>query len=146
MKNNKSIKVLELNFFLGLIMVLIIQSCNNDGDGKGQENDITGQWLLFQRFDGDGIDPVINGKTLTFTEENVFIDSFLTACQGTFSMDDNTITIDMPCKDGPIQYVFSFEENNLILAEFPSTCDEGCYDIYKKIEGGIFNPVSRFIP
>ncbi|MFD2828299.1 hypothetical protein ACFSYG_17600 [Leeuwenhoekiella polynyae] len=125
-------KILGLNFFLGLTMAMAIQSCDNDDDGKGQENDITGQWHLYQRFDGDGIDPVDNGKTLTFTEENNFIDSFLPDCQGTFSMDNDTITIDMPCKDEPIQYVFSFEEMNLILVELPSTCDEGCYDIYKK--------------
>ena len=109
-----------------------IQSCNNEDVRTGQEHDINGTWLLYQRFDGVGINPVDNGKTLMFTKENRFIDSFLPDCEGIFSIENDTITIEKPCKDLPIQYIFKFEGNNLILAEFPSTCDEGCYDIYKK--------------
>ena len=67
-----------------------------------------------------------------FTKENRFIDSFLPDCEGIFSIEKDTITIEKPCKDLPIQYIFKFEGNNLILAEFPSTCDEAVMIFIKR--------------
>ncbi|MDC6406332.1 MULTISPECIES: hypothetical protein [Flavobacteriaceae] len=133
MKNNNTMKILVMSFFMGLAMVFTFQSCNDDDGKKNQENELTGQWLLFQRFDGDGIDSIDNGKTLIFTEDGVIKDSFVPNCDGMFSIEKDTLTINRPCHDEPIRFLFKFEENNLILTSIPSTCDEGCYDIFKKI-------------
>ena len=119
-----------LYLFCVLTFALAIQSCDSD---NGPDTGLMGQWLLIQRYDGGGIDPVNDGKTITFGEDTTFKDSFLPDCNGTFFLEKDTITINRPCHDEPIRYLFSLDKNKLVLLNIPSSCDEGCYDIFKRI-------------
>lgn len=125
--------VTRLNIFYGLAISLIVLSCNKENSDYSSDDDLMGQWLLFKRFDGDDIDPVDYGKILTFTKDSIFKDSWVPDCDGIFSLDRDTITILRPCHDRPIRYLFKCDQRTLILTSVPSSCDEGCYDIFKRL-------------
>ncbi|MDF0717701.1 lipocalin family protein [Muricauda sp. 334s03] len=130
MKNKKN----TLSLFATLVLVLLF-SCSSD-DGKNQVDNLIGVWQMIERHEGGSPEPfqrVKNGKTIVFSEDGTFTDSFLESCRYTYSLRDDIITIQSPCDPENKQYRFGLENGHLRLTAIPNTCDEGCYDIYKRI-------------
>ena len=123
------------NMFLIVITLLIATECS-EKEIKQQENSVYGTWQLIERFDGGSPTPnqnVENGEIITFSSENLYSNNSY-QCDGTYSINNSIIEISIPCITSDlIKYSFSIENNELKLTSSPSTCDEGCYDKYKRI-------------
>lgn len=118
-----------------VLLATLLPSCSGD-NGNNQVNSLIGEWQMIERYDGGSPQPVQhaeNGKTIVFNGSGTFTDSFLENCSGTYSLSGDTITIKRSCKLENEQYRFGHENGRLRLMAIPSTCDEGCYEIYKRI-------------
>jgi len=119
-----------------LILVLTtLVSCTKNNDIL-KENSIIGTWQLVERFDGGSPNPIQtieNGEIIVFNADFSYSNNSYD-CDGSFTVNNSFVYISMPCVSVEnLTYSFSFENSNLLLTNVPSTCDEGCYDKYKKI-------------
>lgn len=123
------------NIYLILSVLFLFTGCNEE-ETKQQENSFYGTWQLIERFDGGSPTPnqnLENGEVITFSSENLYSNNSY-QCDGTYSINNSIIEISIPCITSDlIKYSFSIENNELKLTSSPSTCDEGCYDKYKRI-------------
>ena len=121
-----------LLFVLPVLMMALNACDDNDTDPK---DELTGAWLLSKRFDGGSPTPiqiVQDGEIITFGQNNDFFNNKY-QCQGGYSVQDNIIKILIPClSNDSIQYSYDFLNGDLQLTSFPSTCDEGCYDLFTR--------------
>lgn len=101
-----------------------------------QEDSILGTWQLFERFDGGSPNPnqsIENGEIITFWSDSLYSNSTY-LCDGKYKIDNSYIEISVKCLTSDLLvYYYSIEKGTLILSDSPSTCDEGCYDKYKRI-------------
>ena len=123
------------NMILILSMFFLITGCS-EKETKQQETSIYGTWQLIERFDGGSPTPnqnIENGEIITFSSDNLYLNNSY-QCDGNYSINNSIIEISVSCITAElIKYSFSIENNELKLTPFPSTCDEGCYDKYKRI-------------
>ncbi len=125
------------NMNLLLSIVLFIASCGEEEpQAQLDTNSLYGTWQLIERFDGGSPIPnqtVQNGEVISFSSNNSYSnDSF--ECSGTYSFNSLIIELSVPCiTTGLLKYYVNIENNILKLTDYPSTCDEGCYDKYKRI-------------
>lgn len=123
------------NMFLILSIFFFITGCSEE-EIKQEENSINGTWQLIERFDGGSPTPnqsVENGEIITFSSDNLYSNNSY-QCDGNYSINNSIIEISVSCiTTDLIKYSFNIENNELKLTSFPSTCDEGCYDKYKRI-------------
>lgn len=115
--------------------VFFLIACSSDEEPSVPQT-ILGNWQLTASFDGgpqgNGLLQIENGRTYNFDTDGI-ITSNSRDCDGTFSYDDNTIEVDFPCF-GFTTYDYEFIEGKLKLTEQESSCDEGCYTLYTKID------------
>lgn len=117
--------------YLILTMFLFITGCNEE-EAKQQENSIYGTWQLTKRQHvlPSSMQIIENGEIITFTSDGSFnSDSYL--CEGSFDIIDNSmVKVSFQCRD-EISFLYSSENNNLILRR--AFGFEGGYDEYEKI-------------
>jgi hypothetical protein len=123
------------NMFLLLSILFFITGCSEEKTEQ-QNNSIYGTWQLIERFDGGSPTPnqiVENGEIIVFSSDNSYSNNTY-QCDGNYNINNSIIEISVLCiTTDLIKYSFSIENNELKLTSFPSTCDEGCYDKYKRI-------------
>lgn len=121
--------------FLLLSILFFITGCSEEKTEQ-QNNSIYGTWQLIERFDGGSPTPnqiVENGEIIVFSSDNSYSNNTY-QCDGNYNINNSIIEISVLCiTTDLIKYSFSIENNELKLTSFPSTCDEGCYDKYKRI-------------
>ncbi len=135
----------KLLFFISICSVFISCSDDDNGNEKAEVN-LVGTWQLTAIYSdpGDGSGdfvPVNSSKTVTF-EANGDISSNADLCvlfaevglasTGTYSEEDNTISID-ECQNQPVSLFYEFTEDTVILSYF---CFEACQERYQKLEEG----------
>ncbi len=119
-----------------LAIFLFITGCSEEGTIQQQDNSIYGTWQLIERFDGGSpvpTQPISNGEIITFSNESIYSnDSY--ECNGVYNINDSIIEISVLCvTTESLNYSFIIENNELMLTDYPSACDEGCYDKYKRM-------------
>lgn len=123
------------NMYLILSIFFFITGCSEE-EKKQQENSIYGTWQLIERFDGGSPTPnqsVENGEIITFSSDNSYSNNSY-QCDGNYNINNSIIEVSVSCVTTDlIKYSFNIENDELKLTAFPSTCDEGCYDKYKRI-------------
>ena len=122
--------------FLLFTFFFFASSCGEEKQPEQQENSIYGTWQLTERFEGGSLIPrqsVENGEIIIFSKNNSYSGSSF-QCDGTYNINNEIIEIMIPCTTmDTIKYAYFLENSDLKLMPYPSTCDEGCYDKYKKI-------------
>jgi hypothetical protein len=138
------------NTILVLGILLSMLGCNKEEEIIPLDTtNIIGTWQLIARFDGGSPVPlreVDNGFLYEFKSDSTFSSSNTVGCRyngvigGLFSLSAfqsySIITLKFLCD---IDYIVevekksSFEDNMLILRPNNPSCDEGCYDKFKKI-------------
>lgn len=123
------------------ILILVITtsftSCNkNEENNINPENSIIGTWQLIERFDGGSPTPIQNienGEIIEFNLDLTYSNNTF-SCDGSYIINNSNIDILVPCiSSDNLTYTFSFENKYLLMTSIPSTCDEGCYDKYKRL-------------
>ncbi|TXD82065.1 lipocalin family protein [Subsaximicrobium wynnwilliamsii] len=127
---------------VGVMSLLLINSCANDDDASQNDLTLVGQWQLvaFYGDPGDGsgdFQPLTSSKTITF-EADGSLSSNANLClvfsdvgepsAGTYSETDASISI-ADCSD--FNLVFEISATNLII-DYP--CIEACREKYVKLE------------
>lgn len=117
------------------IIFTLVSCCQNEQD-VATENSIYGTWQLFERYNGLSPLPLTtikNGEIKTFSSENKYTSSFHDK-EGKFIIKGSIIEVSIPeLTQDTIKFVFCLKDNILNLSSFPSSCDEGCYDSYRRI-------------
>ena len=124
------------------IQILVLVVISLLGCSKNDENDIItndsiiGQWQLIERFDGGSLEPIQNienGEIIFFKSDFLYSNSNY-PCTGNYLMNnDNIVEITVSCVSSEnLLYTYDFENGYLLFNSYPSTCDEGCYDKYKR--------------
>ena len=133
-----------------LLALLSFLACSNDENKIESEPLLFGEWQLVERFDGGSLEPnqsVENGYTFTFLQSGIVHTTHPTiGCpdayeelQGVYSQnnrtDVSTVSLQLECGNEAllIDYEYSFDGEFLLLSELESTCDEGCYNKFKKV-------------
>lgn len=124
------------NMILILSMFFLFSGCDQEKQTEPQENSIYGTWQLIERIDGGSPIPnqnVENGEIIIFSIDNIYLKN-LYQCDDNYSINNSIIEISVSCITiDLIKYSLNVENNELKLTPFPSTCDEGRYDKYKRI-------------
>jgi hypothetical protein len=119
-----------------LAIIFTLFSCSENEQNIETENSIYGTWQLFERYNGLSLLPftaIENGEIKTFSSENKYKSSFHDK-EGKFFIKGSIIEVSIPeLTQDTIKFVFSLKDNILNLSSFPSSCDEGCYDSYRRI-------------
>lgn len=138
-----------------LILILILNAslfgCAEE-NSEAQNTSIYGRWQLVEIYDGGSVKPnqtIEDGYLYVFHSNQSFSSSRITGCpndadiQGTFSLSTyqtfDILTLSIECDEqGSEQvmtdaYAYSINGNMLTLSPKESTCDEGCYEKFKKI-------------
>lgn len=117
-----------------LFSILFVIGCNKTHEEE--IDSIIGEWKLTETYDGGSVIPsqnIENGHSIKFNED-YSVNATNIDCTGSYSIEGSTLTLVFPCKTpSETNYNFNLTNNRLSLSITPSTCDEGCYDSYKKI-------------
>lgn len=132
-------KVKLLYTVLILLLLTLLSNCSNKESEEPKTNTIIGKWQLIERFDGGSVAPfqsVENGEIISFDINSIYSNDTFYACDGSYTVKKEVINIHFPCINAgfDIGLKYSFKNTNLILSSTPTSCFEGCYDIYKRIE------------
>lgn len=128
-------KVLQI---LILVATTSLSSCtkNNEYD-RPTDDSIIGQWQLIERFDGGSPEPIQNienGEIINFKSDFSYTNSNY-PCDGSYLINSSDIIeVIIPCISSEnLLFTYRFDNESLLLNSYPSTCDEGCYDKYKRL-------------
>ncbi len=132
--------------YLTLSLVLVI-SCNKDNANNNEEA-LIGKWQVIEYCENTGAGDwtcrdIENGSIVDFNKNGIFTynEGNNTEClTGSFTFNNTNLTLQFNSNlcsenDGIVIYIYTFIENKLQLR--PSIenlyCDEGCYEVFKKI-------------
>jgi len=141
------------NMILLIGMLLTIAGCNKEEEIAQSETTIYGTWQLIEIFDGGSLEPnqkIQNGYLIGFSLNGNLVTTnqtmgcpmsydslkgnyLLTGVQNTNLLNMTYTCIELDDNKLEISYYFGFDNGDLLLTEVESTCDEGCYNKFRKI-------------
>ncbi len=134
------------NIIYMLVSFTILLGCSKDNEEN--KDSIIGKWQLIEYCEniGDGTwgcTVIENGLIYYFKENGTFTQSNTSnSCiYGTFTYDSTSIVLDYKEEEECslideyyiLDYTFVESRLKLTLSEENNTCDEGCYEIFKKV-------------
>ena len=132
------------NIFYSILLLILIGCSKDTTDNK---DTIIGKWQVFEYCEniGDGTwgcTDIDNGYTIHFDENEIFnfSEGNSECLTGTFTYNSEKITLQFnsdvcSINDGIVVYDYAFIGNSLKLSLSieNSNCDEGCYEMFKRI-------------
>ncbi|TDE42811.1 hypothetical protein E0I26_13175 [Flavobacterium rhamnosiphilum] len=136
-KENLNNKLPMKKAFSLLIIFILIFGCK----AQIKEFSLLGKWKQIERLGNNGAKnfsiPIENGITITFENGNIITDKF--GKKGTYEINGEQLHIKFPKRD--YFYLFYPDKNDSekmylspVTPEYQIICDEGCADVYEKIE------------